>query len=310
MNFDPNDVEKIEQQQEEITQEQEMEIVDEQEESQGEGQHSDDLDPQEVEEAKAHGYLTKDQYIEKHGSLKGFKDPKAFNQYAKEYDELSKLRKTIEKRDKELEATLSYINNVKERERAKAKQELSDALRQAKNIGDVESVEKLTEQKYQFDQEEKQTQHDQTKNEMQSAAQYFTERNKHWFNPENAGLQQKAVSIEEQIKQGTYRLPSGKPMGIPLTWHQLMDMVEYAMSEEHPEITTMNDIQAKPIFQPSRSAANRGATGSATGKHGLKDLDDQQRLIYEAGQRLAKNSGLKGESVDAFLKRWNDNYED
>jgi hypothetical protein len=256
-----------------------------------------------VEKAKKHGYLTKDQYVAKYGTEDGFKTPEQFNKFGESYDEvkdiLKGLKTKLEQREKEQEALVKYIDNVRNREREAAKRELLQAMKQAEDEGDVNAIKDLAKMQAQQELEEKQQQVVSYHQEAQQALSAFQDRNKHWFNQEHPELVQRAHEIEKEILSGAHAMQYGIP--VPKTYDQLSRQLEAAMKLEYPDIVATPQRKSAPVISPAQSSVNKTAPSTQPNKV-FNSLSDDLKQVYQATKRIAERNGYKY-TQDDFIRK-------
>lgn len=254
--------------------------------------------------AKKHGYLTKEEYVAKHGTEEGFKSPQQFNKFGESYEEvkdiLKGLRSEISKRDKEQEALVKYIDGVRDRERDAAKKELQQAMQQAEENGDVSAIRQLAQIQAAQTYEEQQQQVVSYHKEAQTALYAFQEKNKHWFNAEHPELVQRAHEIEQEILAGAYSRQYGVPM--PKNYDQLSKLLEAAMKAEYPDVVDTRTRKVSPTISSTDSAVNKSAAVSVSTNKVFNGLPNDLKQVFSATKRIAEKNGYKYTQEDFIRK--------
>lgn len=257
--------------------------------------------PEVVEKAKKTGYLTKEEYQAKYGTLEGFKTPDQFVKYGEAWNEVKDVIKNMQKqlgdRDKQIEALVKYQERTEERALQKVKVNLDAQLREAKQVGDVESIEKLIREKQKLEFQEAQQQQQRIEVERQNAAKAFEERNKHWYNI-NPIVTERAKLIDQEIRA------YAQTYNIPLTYDQLAHQVEARLRLEFPDVVGISPHIA-PSISPSRSASNKSSPASMGAEpedRVFNNLDEEYKSIYVATKRMLEKQG-KSYSKKEFINR-------
>lgn len=264
---------------------------------------SNESETVQLEAAKKHGHLNEEEYQAKHGSLKGYKSPEQFNKYGEAWNEVTDvikgMKKQLDERDKQLESLVKYQERIEDRAYQKARGELERQLQEAKNLGDVASVEYLTKEKAKQEFQESQKQVQISEQQRMETERQFMERNKHWYNI-NAQMTQRAREIDAAVRQ------EAQVYNIPLTYEALANQVEARLRFEYPDVMITGN-RTSPTISSTQSAVNRGTNGT-----GLADsvdkvfngLDEEHRSIYLAVKRgYEKSSGGKPYTKKDFINQ-------
>lgn len=277
-------MEEIEQEESQVEDDVEEESI-EQEDS-----HEDQIETltPEVEKARKNGYLSREEYIAKKGTDEGYKSPEEFNRFGEIYPEIREslkgLSKKLEQRDKELEASLKYIENVREREKRAARLELERQLREADSIGDTEAVRRLTREEAKLDYQDAQEAAQQVGNDIQSAVQKFQDRNP-WYTVDQE-MTARAMQIDQEIRQGKYEHIFPKPTN----YEQLGNQIEIVMKQEFGDRMSMKSRQSSPTISTAKSAVQK--TVVETTNHSFRNLSDEHKMIFRATKRMLEKSGI------------------
>lgn len=265
----------------------------------------------ELQKAKTYGYLTREEYIAKHGTDEGFKSPEQFNKFGESYGEvkdlLKGLKSKLDQRDKELEASLKYIENVRDREREKAKLDLANALQHAKEIGDVDRATELVREQTRQEMLEQQTRGNAIQDEAVKELSAFKERNKHWYNEQHPELVQRAAELDEQIRSGEFALKHGIPT--PTTYGQLARQIELVMKQEYPDLIGIPEArQAAPVISQTSSDVNKSAQAKSATRV-FNSLSDDHKALYSGLSRLYEKSTGNKLTYERFIQKLKDDGE-
>lgn len=281
------------------TQEPEQEEV-EQEDSDS-GQES--TVPESVKQtAKKHGHLSLEKWIEKGGKKEDYKDEEEFvefgNSYTKLKPVLDNLHKTLNKREKEIEALLEYNARIEERERIKAKQEAQQLLTIAKQRGDVDAIEQLTAEKLKMEWQEKQRTDSISNTKEMEVTRQFEERNKIWYNSSHPEMMDRAKNVASEMRQ---YYPSA-------SLEELALKVEKRMQMDYPDICGAGRID-RPII--SNSTVNKSQASSNSEDRLWRqacDKDPDLKHVFSATKRTMNNANIKYELKD-FIQQLKENGE-
>lgn len=260
------------------------------------------VEEEQVQEAKKHGYLTKDEYLKKHGTLDGFKSPDEFNKYGKAWDDvkdvITGMKKSLEERDKQLEALVKYNERVEERALQRARAQLEEQLRLARDQGDVDAVEHLTREKAKVEFQTSQDLIQKQEVERMQAARDFMEKNKHWYNVNPIMTSRvNAIDAEERHK--------AQANNIPLTYTQLANIVEARMRLEFPEVMLApNAGNTAPNLSMSRSAVNKQSISGGTDiDKAFRSLHPEHIAVFKATNNMLKRQGRTGYTEKEFIEK-------
>lgn len=230
------------------------------------------------EEAKATGHLTAEEYKEKHGTLEGYKTSKEFVLTG----ELIGLKKTIQKRDKDIEAILQYQQHVFEEHKKQVRAMLEAKLQEARETGDVVAVEKLTVQKIQQDVKDQTEQNNIVTQAQTAALNEFVDRNKTWFNPQNPELQERVKQLDDFYARAN---PT-------ITYPELASAIEKQMKYEMSQNPKYSHLIVNTPSRPELASR----TGTASTTHESTDkiysaLTSNEKAMYEIQKRIAGKLG-------------------
>lgn len=255
-----------------------------------------------VEKAKKHGHLNKEQYIEKYGSADGYKDEEQFNKYGDAWGEVSDvikgLQKKLEEQSKQTESLVKYNERVEDRAYQRARQQLEAQLQEAKNLGDVASVEHITKEKAKMEFQESQKVYQQHEQQRVAIENEFRTRNKHWFGI-NMEMTQFAKEKDAEIRAEAQR------NNVPLTYESLARQLEAHLKATFPDQMIVNS-KAAPTISSANSAIAKGSRNQGTESVDkvFNGLDQELKSVYAATKRIyEKNSNGKPYTKEYFINR-------
>jgi hypothetical protein len=246
---------------------------------------------EEVLKAKKNGHLSKEEYIEKYGTDKGYKTPEEFNKFGENYHEIKDavkgINKKLEERNQELAAALKYIDRVREREQKAAREELLRQLKEAQDIGDVEAVRHLTREEAKLDYQEAQEAARVAAEQVSSVVRSFEERNP-WYN-KDPEMTNRAVQIDAEIRNGKY----AHIMPMPQNYEQLGQQIELIIKQEFGDrVRAQNAPAQQPVINNVRSAMNKSGVGESESTRTFKELNSDLKAIYRATKRMLEANGM------------------
>lgn len=240
-----------------------------------ESEEESSLDSIEPEtKAKKFGHVSKEEWEKQGRDPAKWKSPEEFNEFGDTYDKLkthieASFKKEISKRDTALDTIVSHIAEVREKEYLRGKQEVELRIKQAKEMGDVDAVEKLTEYKMSNERERTEVKQDTSINEIQAADTAFKENNKHWYNDQHPELVKAAQDAAVEIK-GYYPNAS---------FIDIAKKVEQRMKYDYPDIVAAGSRPKTPAAQSNRSIINKSSIESSP------QNEDRQYRTMTASQR-------------------------
>lgn len=236
-----------------------------------------------IQLAKTHGHLSKDEYLAKKGTLEGYKDEKSFNAYGELYPEIKSLRQELSKRNSAIDALVEAQKQTALNAVNQARLELEYKLQKAKEHGDIDGVAAFTEAKTKLAVNEQRAQAEKIHAEIETVNRAFLERNKHWYGETiNPGYTQQATTLGSQIMSNN---PS-------LSYAQVAKQVEDTMVYLHPELMVSNTPR-QPITS-TKSAINKSTAGSSINTSDdkmLSKLSEADRWEYDFVRRATE--GIK-----------------
>ncbi len=240
-------------------------------EEQGEQESVDD---EVTQRAKKFGHLSKEEWIAQGRDPAQYKTPEEFDKTGKVIEQLYSLKKKVDQRDRELEAVIAYQKRTEERAYERAKQDLQSQLAASKDDMDMDGVAHYTRELVRLEDNENNTKVYQANQARQSAQESFIERNQHWFNDRNPDLKQRAIEIDNEIKD-VY--PNA-------TFDEIALKIEKRMQYDYPErVLNSNGRNGRPSIQPGASSVNKTAV---TRKSSFKDLSQEHRDTYQVYKRI------------------------
>lgn len=226
---------------------------------------------EETAQAKKFGHLSKEDWIAQGRDPKLYKTPEEFNKTAQVIDQLYSLKKKVDQRDKEIEALVAYQQRTAQREYERAKQELERQLDSSKNDMDMDGVAHYTKELVRLQDAEELSTVQHKARAQQDAQAAFIERNQHWFNDRNPDLKNRAIEIDNEIKE---LYPNA-------SYDELAQKIEARMQYEHPERVLGQRTAARP--NTSQSSVNKTAVVKT---HGFKSLSQEHRDTYNVYKRI------------------------
>lgn len=280
---------KVELEQEETKLELGTEETSDTESTQEENPHS--TTDEVAERAKSTGHLSAEEYKTKHGTLDGYKTEKEFVLTG----ELIDLKKTIQKRDKDIEAILQYQQTVFDQHKQKMRSTLEAQLRQAKEEGDVSEVEKLTAQRERQDIKDQTDQNALLESQRTEVLTQFTTRNKSWFNEQNPDLQMRVAQLD---KIYTTQNPQ-------ISYTQLAEAIEkqmqYEMSQNPQYSHHVKTSVERPVLSGSNPTGNARSISQTDDKL-FMTLSANEKEMFRVHKRIASKIG-ETVTVKEFLEQ-------
>lgn len=242
---------------------------------------------EEVKTAKKYGHLSKEEYKAKYGSLEGYKTPTEFNQFGEWYKEVKELRK-------QMDESLKYQRDQVAAATREARKAIEEQLKQAKEFGDIDSVEKLTEQRYEFDARQQQEQLRSVKAEQDAADAEFLENNRHWFNESRQDLVAEAKEYDQLISE----------VYPTISYREKLKRIEKKMRVDHPELFPNKIV--RPQMSASQSGVNKSAaesTESYQEDKALSRLDPMDRAEFTALNDMLKRRGYPTYTLKEYVSK-------
>lgn len=249
--------------------EQEEEVVEENLEE--EPAEPEEEGSEEVERAKKYGHLSKEEWEAAGRDPALWKSPAEFNKTGEIIEQLITLKKKVDQRDREMENIIKFHEKELKRQYDVAKRDLESRLAASKDDMDVEAVSHYTKELTRLQDMEQQNQAQSAYQAQQTARESFVERNAHWFNERNPDLQQRAVEIDNEMKQ---KYPNA-------SYEDLADMIEAKIIKEYPERVLGQMRYNRPNTSPSQSAVNKTATVKKTTFHKLSQEHKDTYNVYK-----------------------------
>lgn len=276
----------------EIQEEEILEEVVEEEVVEPEESVEQEEDPEVVERAKKYGHLSKEEWIAQGRDPKDWKSPGEFDKTGKVIEQLYSLRNKVERRDREIQALIDYQQRTAQREYERAKKDLESRLAASKDDMDIEGVAHYTKELIQLENVENQTKVDRWQQERQLAQQAFIERNQHWYNDRNSDLVNRAIEIDNELRQ---IYPNA-------TLDELAQKIEKRMQYEYPE-RVLGDVRAKPPVSTKGSAVNKTAVNKSSVSRTFQSLPQELKDTYNATKRIVESRGDREYSVSDFIEQ-------
>ncbi len=226
-----------------------------------------------VERAKKYGHLSKEEWEARGNNPKDWKSPEEFDKIGKAIEQLYSLKKKVDQRDREFEAMYAYQQRTEQRALERAKQELEQQLAQSKNDMDMEGVSHYTKELVKFQDNESNSKAKQMQQEKYAAQTAFIERNQHWFNDRNPDLKNRAIEIDNEIKQ---KYPNA-------SYDDLADIIEAKMIKEFPERVIEQRSGDRGSRISNTSSVNKTAVVK---KHVFRNLSQEHKDTYNVYKRI------------------------
>lgn len=274
------------------------ELLEEQEEAEPEGEADEDEDEAVLEKAKKFGHISKEDWEAQGRDPKLYKSPEEFNKTGDVIESrYTELKKKVDQRDREIQALIDYQQRTEQRANERARQELEQRLAAAKDDMDIENVAYYTEELTKHRSNEEHSVVQRAQQLQQEALSQFVERNEHWFNDRNPDLKERAIEIDNELKQ---LYPNA-------SYEELAKKIESRMQYEHPE-RVLGQTKARPNISSNNSSVNKTAIGSSVKKvfNGLsQDLKDaysaHKRIRASMGQELTESEFIERLKKDGEL---------
>ncbi len=253
----------------------ENEIVDNEEELIDNEENIVDNEPESEEEveAKKYGHLSKEEWAAAGRDPAKYKTPEEFNKTGQVIEQLYTLKKKVDQRDREIQALVDYQQRTSQREYEKAKKDLQSQLASSKDDMDMEGVAHYTKELTRLEDMETQSHAQVAQQRQQQAQSAFIERNQHWFNDRNPDLKQRAIEIDNELKD---KFPNAD-------YDQLAELIEAKMIKEHPERVLGNARARSPSMSHSQSSINKTAV---VRRNVFKDLSQEHKDTYHVYKRI------------------------
>lgn len=279
-----------------LTAEEAVEDVVDQEEVLLETEEVEDNEPEksdeEVERAKKYGHLSKEDWVAQGRNPNDWKSPEEFNKTGEVIEQIYALRKKIDQRDREIQALVDYQQRTSQREYEKAKQELEQRLAHSKDDMDIEGVAHYTKELVRLQDMEQHSQAQQWQQLQYQAQQNFLERNQYWFNDRNLDLKQRAIEIDNELRN---IYPNA-------TYEELAQKIETRMQYEYPDRILGQSTPNRPSVSPSRSSINKTAVNHNSSKKIFQSLSKELKDTYNAHKRIRASLGEELTEVE-FIER-------
>ena len=237
----------------------------------------------EVLEAKKYGHLSKEDWVAQGRDPNQWKSPEEFNKTGKILEQIYALRDKVDQRDREIKALVDYQQRTSQREYEKAKQDLEQRLVASKDDMDVEGVVHYTKELARLEHLENNNQLQLQQEKQQTALKNFIERNQHWYNDRNPDLVNRAVEIDNEIKEdinaGRIKVNSLDDIAV---------MIEKRLGYEHPDRVLGATRGQKPPSL-SHSSVNKSEVNKSSVNKTFKGLSQEHRDTYNVYKRINPN---------------------
>lgn len=274
----------------EVLQEPEIQEEELQEEVHEEEEPEQEEDSEVVEKAKKYGHLSKEEWIKQGRDPAKYKTPQEFNKTGEVIEQVYSLKKKVDQRDREIQALIDYQERTKQREYERAKQELEAQIAASKNNLDMEGIAHYTKELTRLEDHENISRNHQRQQAQQDAQQRFIERNQNWFNDRNPDLKQRAIQIDNELKD---IFPYA-------TFDELAQKIETRMQYEYPERVMGGTKNVRPAV--SNSSVNKTAVNTASAAKVFKGLSQDLKDTYSAYKRIKASMGQELTEADFIAK--------
>lgn len=227
-------------------------------------------------------------------------DPKKGTKTAREFNltgELIDLKKTIQKRDQDIDNILKYHDNTVTQQRENYRRQLTQAIQDSKMNGDTESLDDLYKRKYELEQQDTAQKQQEQQKQLAQAIDAFAKRNEHWYNKQHPDLVNEAIQIEKDILSGVYEQQTG--ISKPQTYEGVLKQIENEIKRKAPELATTESTYRPTI---SRSVSNVNKEQDSTDTL-FNKLNGDEKAMYRTLKRINEKSGIKDYSVKEFLEQ-------
>lgn len=256
-----------------VTAEDSLNEAADQEEVLVEDNHSEEESNEVVERAKKYGHLSKEEWVAQGRNPDDWKSPEEFDKTGKILEQLYSMRKKVDQRDREIQALVDYQQRTSQREYERARQDLEQRLAASKDDMDVESVAHYTKELVRLEDMEQQNQAQKWQQIQAQVQANFIERNQHWFNDRNPDLKQRAIEIDNELKN-VY--PNA-------TFEELAQKIETRMRYEYPDRVGSHSSPSRPAVSSTQSSINKA---SVVKKSTFKNLSQEHKDTYNVYKRI------------------------
>lgn len=229
--------------------------------------------------AKSTGHLSEEEYRKKFGSLRGYKTEKEYTLTG----ELIDLKKTLQKRDQDIEEILTYQKNVISQQKVNFRKQLEDRLAEARALGNVNAVESLTAERTKMDVEARHEEFQRASANQQQAVQGFVERNKVWFNDSNPDLIQRVKELDAIYTAST---KSYEELAQKIEKHMKAEM---SIDPRYSQYVRATQAPREPVLSSSQSAVNSQSSRSSNVSEDklYSKLSNNEKAMYQVTKRIA-----------------------
>jgi hypothetical protein len=204
----------------------------------------------------------------------------------------------VDQKEREIQALVDYQARTSQREYDRAKQDLEQRLNQSKNDFDMNAVSHYTKEITKLETQEQQSRQQNQQSQQKQAQERFIERNAHWFNDRNVDLKNRAIEIDNELKN---IYPNA-------TYDELAEKIEARMRYEHPERVETSARNARPNISSSQSSVNKSAVNKSSASRTFSSLSQDLKDTYSAHQRIRKSMGEDLTHAE-FIQRLKDDGE-
>jgi hypothetical protein len=256
--------------------------------------NEESLEDQEVvERAKKYGHLSKEEWVAQGKDPSQWKSPKDFDKTGKVIEQLYSLKKKVDQRDREIQSLVEYQARTSQREYERAKQDLEQRLTQSKNDFNMEAVSHYTKEITKLESMEQSSKVQHQQQAQKSAQERFIERNAHWFNDRNVDLKNRAIEIDNELKN---IYPNA-------TYDELAQKIEARMQYEHPERVLGKSKGERPNISSSQSSVNKTSVNKSSINRTFQGLSQDLKDTYSATKRIVESNGDREYTQSDFIER-------
>lgn len=257
----------------------------------------DEHDEEPKHKPKGRGYLTKDQWVAEGRDPAKFKSKEEYEEFGEAYNvmkpHLDKFKQDLRQKDLIVQGIVKNVEEMKRQEAERIKSLVEAQLRQAKEVGDGDAIEKLSVQKENIQNQLKVQDNQALKDEETRVNNKFMERNGHWFNKD------KFPDLFDEAIEEEKRLALQQP---GLAYFQRVQRVEDYMKFQHPELSQVGRNNQDTHISSTQSGVNKTRIGaSGTEENLYRGLSGRDKTDFKAiKDTVEKLTGVKY-TVKQFL---------
>jgi hypothetical protein len=241
----------------------------------------------EEEKAMKNGWTTKDVFIESGGDPADWKTARAFNEKGEMIDLMRDQKRALSEANKQIEALVAHNQQTQAYERQRAMEYYKAQFKEAVELGEVETAEKINQQMVNEAQQAGAAQ-----SAVDPYAMEFANKNADWFNqdtPENVSMSAYAVAMDNNIQRLNPNIPSEE------RYKQIDAAVRkqfaYRFTEQGTE-TVQTPARPQVVIGQAQGAKN--ATAPKNSKFTL--TDEEKRVV------AAFKEQIPGYTTEKYIK--------